>query len=70
MIRKRVQYTSGSLFVIVPKAFAELMGLKQGSEVDLDYESADRKLIILAAEDKKNDLKQAPSAVDAVTGGE
>lgn len=59
MIRKRLNYSGGSLNVIIPKPFADLMGLEPGSMVELDYESVNKKLIIQPAADKKNNLKQS-----------
>lgn len=66
MIRKKLHNAAGSLTVIVPKPFAELMGLKDKSEVEMDYESQGKKIIITALVDKKNYLKQGGQEVDEV----
>lgn len=39
MIRKKVQTTGDSLFVVIPKVLADDMGIEAGSMIDLEYDS-------------------------------
>ncbi len=50
MIRKKLVNLNGSLCVLIPKSIADLMDLKQGSEVELDYASSEKQIIIISAE--------------------